>query len=337
MRSTAAIRRVPALLGAAALLTATLAGCTGAPGSGGCDPAYVSGDASSLVTSTGTFGSAPTVDFPTPLVASKKPEVSTLITGDGAPVGNDAQVDYSFSLYDGKSGDQLGKGGYSADQFARVATKFAKHDEGVSSIGTALQCLTVGSRVAVVTTWADAKNAFSSDASEAVDDAATVVAVIDVSNAYLGKADGFNQLPVDGLPTVSTEVDGTPGVSILAQDAPKTSRSGVIKGGDGAKLKKDAKAVIHYSLWTWPTTRGDAAAQVGTTWSARQAVTLQLTDIADGGGVPTALLKALIGQRVGSQVLVVMPPGDDSFPAGQGPAGDDATYIFVVDILGIQK
>ena len=31
------------------------------------------------------------------------------------------------------------------------------------------------------------------------------------SAAYLGKADGFNQLPKDGMPTVVTAVDGTPG------------------------------------------------------------------------------------------------------------------------------
>lgn len=337
MRSTAAIRRVPALLGAAALVTAVLAGCTGAPGAGGCDPLYHGGGASSLVTASGDVGSAPKVDFPTPLVAKKKPEVSIITAGDGTRVGEDAQVDYYFSLFDGKSGDLLGKGGYSADQFARTGVGIDEADPAATSVGAALQCLNVGSRVAIVSDWGQAKNAFNADSADSIDDSATVVVVVDVMQAYLGKADGFNQLPVDGLPTVATEVDGTPGISVLAQDAPTTARSGVIKAGDGATLKKDQKAVIHYSLWTWPGKRGDDAPQVGTTWTDHRAVTLQLTDIADGGGVPTGLLTALVGQKVGSQVLVVLPPGDDSFPAGQGPAGDDSTYIFVVDILGIQK
>ena len=40
--------------------------------------------------------------------------------------------------------------------------------------------------------------------------------VIDVTAAYLGKADGFNQLPKDGMPTVVTAVDGTPGITVPA-------------------------------------------------------------------------------------------------------------------------
>jgi peptidylprolyl isomerase len=94
---------------------------------------------------------------------------------------------------------------------------------------------------------------------------------------------------------------------------------------------------VHYSLWTWPAVPGEEPTAVGSTWDAHQAVTLGLTDLNDGGGVPTALLDALVGQKVGSQVLAIITPGDDGFPAGQGPAGDDATYIFVVDLLGIQK
>ena len=72
MRSTAAIRRIPALLGVAALLTASLAGCSGAsPASAAATRRTTSGDASSLVTATGDVGSPPDVDFPTPLVVDE--------------------------------------------------------------------------------------------------------------------------------------------------------------------------------------------------------------------------------------------------------------------------
>jgi hypothetical protein len=330
-------RRIPALVGATALLAATLAGCTGTSVLGGCTPEYVSGDSSSLVTATGKVGSAPKADFPTPLVAEKKPEVSVVTAGDGTVLGAGSQVDYDFTLYDGENGDELGKSGYDGAQFSRTGVGIDGGSEAASSVSTALECMTVGSRIALVTRWSDVKTAFAAEAADTLEDAQTVVVVIDALQGYLGKADGFNQLPADGMPTVVTAVDGTPGVSVLLQTVPKTSRSSTIKGGDGATLKADEKAVVMYSLWTWPTKAGDEPAQVGTTWSKHQAVTLALTDIKDGGGVPTALLKGLLGQKVGSQVLVVMAPGDDSFPAGQGPASDDSTYIFVVDILGIQK
>jgi hypothetical protein len=325
------VRRTTALLGAAALVAATLAGCTAAP-FGGCTPAYVSGDSSTLVTAKGAIASKPTVTFPTPLVAGAKPEATVMTAGEGAVVPSGAQVDYDFTLLDGKSGEVLGASGYDGTQFTRLGTGLAG-----DSVSKALSCATVGSRVAVVSTWKQAKAAFSSDASGSLDDKTTVVVVIDILQSYLGKADGFNQLPKDGLPAVATAVDGTPGITVLAKTAPKTTQIGLIKGGDGATLKADDKAVVQYALWTWPATVGDEPAQIGTTWTDHRAVTLALTSITDGGGVPDGLLKALIGARVGSQVLVVLPPGDDSFPTGQGPASDDSTYIFVVDVLGIQK
>jgi peptidylprolyl isomerase len=324
------LKRVPALLGATALVTAALAGCSALPGFGGCDPVYDSGEASSLVSATGDVGTKPTVDFPTPLVVESRTQSTVLQRGDGEVISPGSQVDYDFTILDGKSGDVLGTSGYSADKFSRIAAGFDV------SVGEAMTCATVGSRLAIVSAWSDAKGAFSSDAEGSMPDDATVVVVVDLIDSYLGKADGFNQLPQDGMPTVVTAVDGTPGVSVLLQTAPKTTRSSVIKGGDGATLRTDDKAVLHYSLWTWPSSAGTQPAQVGTTWSSHRAVTLGLTDLADGGGVPTGMLHALVGQKVGSQILIVLPPGDDGFPAGKAPAGDDSTYIFVVDILGIQ-
>jgi chitodextrinase len=332
VRPSTRFTRAPALLGATALLTASLAGCSLIPGFGGCQPSYVSGDASSLVTASGNVGSAPKVDFPTPLIASAAPQVSVITEGDGALIMPGDQVDFDFSLADGSTGDALGASGYDEEQFSRTSVGLDDN-----AVGTALECMHVGSRVALVSRWEFAKAAFDPSASSSFDDDATVVVVIEAIQRYLGKADGFNQLPRDGFPTVATAVDGTPGITVPAQAAPKTSGFSVIKGGDGAKLETDDKAVVHYSLWTWPGIEGDEPTSVGSTWDSHQAVTLALTDLSDGGGVPTGLLDALVGQRVGSQVLVILPPGDDSFPAGQGPAADDATYIFVVDLLGIQK
>lgn len=324
------MRRITAVLGAAALLTASLAGCTVIPG-GGCEPAYDNGAASSLVTATGTVGSAPTVDFPTPLVATD-PQATVLETGDGDQIEPGQQVDYDFTLLDGTTGATIGKSGYTAGQFARIFVN------KTISVGAGLECATVGSRVAVVSTWKDAKDAFTADVAGAPDDTATVVVVVDVLASYLGKADGRNLLPKDGQPTVATEVNGTPGIAVPAQDPPQATQNSVIKGGDGAVLAEGDQAVVHYTLWTWPTTTGDPATFVGSSWDGTYAaVTLGLKSLADGGGVPKGLLDALVGQRVGSQVLSVIPPGDDNFPADSTPVSADSTYIFVVDILGIQK
>lgn len=330
MRPTSRSRRLPALVGAVALVTVSLAGCTAVPGFGGCTPTLVSGDASSIVTAGSSVGSKPDVDFPTPLAAGDAAEATVLVAGDGEPIGAGAQADYDFALYDGATGELLGTSGYDGEQFSRQATGL----EG-NAVSEALTCATVGSRVAVVGTWQQVSGAFDPAASGSMPEDATVVAVIDVRGAYLGKADGFNQLPLDGMPTVVTAVDGTPGVSVLLQEPPTETRHSTIKGGGGAVLREDDRAVVHYSLWSWPTDGGDPEL-IGSTWTRDQAVTLELTSIDAGGGVPDGLLDALVGAKVGSQVLAVLVPGDGSFPEGQGPSTDDTTYIFVVDVLGIE-
>ena len=164
--------------------------------------------------------------------------------------------------------------------------------------------------------------------------------VIDVTGAYLGKADGINQLPLDGMPTVVTEVDGQPGITVACRGtARQTLRFSAIKAGDGRKVEADDQVVLHFSLWTWPQSRAETSARCGSTWDADRAQTLTVTSYDDGGGMPDGLVDALVGQRVGSQILVVIPPGDEGFPADQMPSGitEDSTAIFVVDILGIQK
>jgi peptidylprolyl isomerase len=307
------------MIGAAGLVAAALAGCSLLPGSGGCDAPYKSGEASSLVTAEGSFGVKPTVDFPTPLVVTT-PEVTVIDPGDGALIGDGDQVDYSFGTFYGADGQDLSGDNASA----RIA---AGLDD--NSISSALVCAHVGDRLAVATTVEQATGAGSGGD---IGDDETLVVVVDVIAAYLGKADGFNQLPKDGMPTVVTAVDGTPGITVPLQDPPAQTTSSVIKGGDGRTLKADDMLVSHYSFWTWPATPGGAPEQIESSWTSHTAANLKLAE-----PLPTGLLDALVGQRVGSQVLVVLTPGDGSFPAGQGPAADDATYIFVFDLLGIQK
>ena len=43
---------------------------------------------------------------------------------------------------------------------------------------------------------------------------------------------------------------------------------------------------------------------------------------------------ALAGQRVGSQVLAVLPPSEAYGATGSGSVPANATLVFVVDILG---
>lgn len=327
------MRRIPALLGAAALVAAALAGCTPAA-DGGCAPVYASGDASSLISATGKVGSTPTVEFPTPLIV-KKSQVTTLEAGKGAPIATGSQVDYDVSMFLGATGDQLSATGYDKTSFQRSASGLSDN-----SLSTALDCAKVGERLALATTAGEVKAAFQEGSFEQanIDDDATIVLVVDVAASYLGKANGVNQLPKDGMPTVVTAVDGRPAIAVGLVSPLKKTTASTIKAGGGATLKTDDSAVLAFSAWVWPSDGSDPT-PFSSTWDAGQAVSFALTNSADGTGLPKGIIDNLIGQKVGSQVLIVLAPGDDSFSPDALPTGitADSTVVFVFDLLGVQK
>jgi peptidylprolyl isomerase len=313
------------------LVTAALAGCTAIPGFGGCDPAYDSGDTSSTVTADGKIGSVPDVDFPTPLVV-KNPEATTLVHGDGARIGRSGQVDYAISWFDGTTGELQQSVGYGKpggkDSPARSAVGLPDY-----AISEALTCASVGDRIALTATYSQA---FPSDDPSKQNDA-TMVYVLDVLASYADRATGFNQLPQDGLPVVVTEVDGTPGIALGTVERPTTTRVETVKGGSGATVREDSRVVAHLRLWSWPTSPGGDPAELASTWGgSQQAATLTLQDT-DDNNMPPGVRNALKGAKVGSQLLIVIPPGDDGYATPPQGVDADTTMIWVVDILGIQK
>lgn len=334
------MRRRPALLSAltaAALVAVALAGCapTGrGPGNqpAGCTPEFPSGNASDAVKVTGAAGKTPKATFPTPIVA-KSSEVTVAKAGHGMTAQKGSMVDIDVTLYNAKTGKSVAATAYDGSSFLRaIAGKGLPPQSGAvtpSSIADALVCAQAGSRI-VLTSPNKKVNAGISGLTSAV-------AVIDVNAVYLGKADGVNQLPKDGMPDVITAVDGQPGIVVQELQKPDTVRTETVKAGGGATVTKNSKPVIMLTTWTWPT-GGDKPAvldQQGLdTWTSGSAVSLDLAT----SPYPKAFTQALIGQRVGSQVLIVLPP-KDGFPASGAPQGVGAndTLIFVVDILGIQK
>jgi hypothetical protein len=334
------VRRRPALLSAltgAALVAVVLAGCapTGrGPGNqpAGCSPEVPTGGVSSTVTASGAIGSAPKATFPTPLVA-KSDQATVLKAGHGAPAEKGAMVDLDVTALDARTGKSIAATSYDRSQFLRaVAGKglpTSSGSLGASSIADALVCAQAGSRIALTTT------AKRLNAIQGLANAQSVVAIIDVNAIYLGKANGANRLPQDGMPDVITAVDGQPGIVVQELQKPTTARSEVVKAGGGAVVKKNSKAVLALTAWTWPA-NGDKPPVVAAldTWTTGAATTLDLSQ----SGLPKKLTGAIVGQKVGSQVLVVLPP-KEGFAAGSAPQGVTATdtLIFVVDILGIQK
>ena len=93
------MRKVPALIATAGLVLATLTACSPGSAAADCTAPVRAGDASDLVSVTGDLGSAPTVDFPTPLKTDTT-QRSEIIAGDGPGLvqGQMVQVDVQGRL-----------------------------------------------------------------------------------------------------------------------------------------------------------------------------------------------------------------------------------------------
>jgi FKBP-type peptidyl-prolyl cis-trans isomerase len=320
------LRRIAALAVVVGLLV-SLAGCSAGAPSGACVAPLKSGDASSIVTATGAFGAKTTAAFPTPLV-TKGVEVSTISQGAGKTIYPGQMVDFQATVLNAKTGEAIFATSFDKNNAARV-----KAANGVG-IGPALVCATVGSRLATTITVRQFAGKNGVDASYGLSLTDTLVFVVDIVASYLGRADGVDQLPQAGFPSVVLAPNGQPGLTIPNTAAPKDLMIEVLKRGDGPRVKKNDIVVTNYTAVIWSTqkvlsTNWD---QVANNFQAKK------LDATDGSGVVDGMAKAMIGQTVGSQVIVIVPP-KYGYPSSSLPTGLTAgsTLIFVFDVLGIAK
>jgi len=310
------VRTISALI-TATVLVATLASCS-ASGSAGasCDVPAPSGNASSIVTASGSFAKDPNAKFPQPLI-SKSMEISVVTAGDGATVYPGDAADIQATLYDASTGAAVTSTGYDPTSPLRTVA-----GNGSSIFAKVVECATVGSRLVITT---DAQTVAASNPANT-----PVVLVIDVVDRYLGKANGADQLPQPGVPAVVLAPNGQPGIVIPKVAPPTELTVSVLKQGDGATVATGDKVVLNYTGMLW-----DTSAVFDSSWTA--GLPVSFTAASGAGGLIPGFATALVGQKVGSQVIAVIPPALGYGAAGtQGvPAG--ATLVFVFDVLGIQK
>lgn len=318
MRKTTALFAAIALLGG---LTACASGTgTSASAGGNCSPVVSSGRASSLVTATGRFGTAPTVKFPTPLY-TKTTERSTLTAGKGAVVQDGQPVVLDVTILNGANGTVLQKTSYSASGGSLITAG----KSSFPAVSEGLRCAQVGSRIVIVGSAKDSHGG-TADPANGISKNDSFIYVVDVKKAFLVKANGADQIPVNNMPAVVLTDNGTPGITVPDRVAPTHSSVNVLKQGSGAKVADQEFVVVKYTAIGWT-----SRAVFDSTWANNQASVLQV----GGAGMSTGLSKAITGKRVGSQLLVVLTPKDSAVANGSGKAPSNDAAVYVVDILGI--
>lgn len=300
------MRKLASILATAGVLV-SLSACAASPSAfADCGP---SGNAA-LVTAEGSFGADPAAEFPTPLV-STKPETAQVRPGDGAQVAPGSVIDGTVSIYFGDTGEAVGSGSGPI-----TGTRIlAGTSDFIYPFTEAMTCAEVGARVVTTGTAADL---FGPEAL-GLDPEMTLVVVTDISTVYLGKAEGSVQVAQAGMPAIVLAPNGQPGFTFPDSAQPDEFRTDLLIRGSGAAVEDGDSVVLNYTTIAW-----DGQAVSDSSWSGGFASPVILA--LDGTDTPPFTLEvkeAIIGQSVGSQLLISVP----------GESG----LVYVIDVLGIAE
>jgi peptidylprolyl isomerase len=334
MKATPVKRRIPLTLAAAAVLVLSACSGSGAPEA---DPSASptagartagascidtpSGDASKSVDVSGDFGSAPEVKVDGPLTVETT-ERTVVTEGDGAEIAAGATANIALAAYNGTSGEAISQLAYNA---ATPLPATMNDDALVPGVVRAVECTTVGSRIVAVVPAADGFAAEqSTQLGLGADD--PIVIVVDVLSQAATRADGADQPAPEGFPEVTLAEDGAPTITIPDAEPPTETRIANLKVGDGEEVADGASVTVQYTGINWNTKK-----VFDSSWDRGQSATFVTSQVIPG------FTKALVGQKVGSQVIAIIPPADGYGEAGSGEdIGGTDTIVFVVDILGTQ-
>jgi peptidylprolyl isomerase len=308
-------RLLPALLA----LTLVLAACgsseetTATSASNGCPT-------SKLVDSmkvTGAKDKKPTIKFDQPLKATTT-SCKVLVKGSGAKVKDGSTAIFDYVFLNGRDGKEI------SSSYGQTPAEIVFDKKLMAGVHRALDGVAAGSRVLVAISPADGfgKQGDPQSGLKADD---TLVFVLDLHSVRtpLARAKGAAVAPVAGLPTVVLAKDGAPTIKVPAADPPAELVAQQLIAGKGAVVKSGQTITVHYTGVLWATGEVfDSSWKTGTPTSF---------PIGTGGVIP-GWDKGLVGQKVGSQVLLVIPPAD-GYPEGSGSIPAGATHVFVVDIL----
>ncbi len=298
-------------------LTLLLAGCSG--GSGSDDPT-ASPDASTTAEATasaedvaaleavsveGDLGSEPTISYDTWPFTVSAPVARVVSEGSGAALEEGQVLSVDYLAVSGADGSPAGTT-YGASQESITLGDATI----VPQLNEVLTGQSVGARVLLAVPGT-------------AEEGSTIMA-IEVADAVTvpDRAEGEAVAPAEGLPTVTLAEDGEPSITPATGDAPTSLVVQPLIKGAGAPVEAGQAVTVNYSGWLWDGTPFDSS------WGATK-----FTTTIGAGQVIQGWDQGLVGQTVGSQVLLVVPAelGYGDRETGSIPAG--STLVFVVDIL----
>jgi len=326
------LRKIISLVAASLLTAAALSGCSSqsASATAGLDAPmvckqYVTGSTAKQITAKIPAKGAPTLKFPTPLTASST-QTKVLVAGKGPRFGGAQQIKFEYQSYNAATGKLLqGTAWNGTDAVSQVVQSSEK---GSANFCDALGGAREGSVVATIFSAKDSHGGKAYESSGIGKDD-SIIFVFKILKVYLPKAQGDAKPAQDGFPQVVTNAAGVPGLVMQNWEtsaAPSDFKAETLIQGKGDVVKLNDMITVHYSGYIW----SPAKSQFDSSWSKGTPATFQLKN----GALIPGFIKALVGQRVGSQVVAILPPSYGYGASGAGSIPANSTLIFVIDILG---
>jgi len=272
----------------------------------------------------GAFGAKPTVTIPK-IDPPASLRVRHLISGHGTRVakGDLAVADLTAYTWEGTATKKVSELSTGQPQPLTVGSTISGLDKG-------LEGSRVGSRLMLTV---PPKEGFGSkgDSSVGVSGKDTLLLVVDVLGSYQKTASAHGTpeaVTGTGLPTVGNSSAGTAPPVHIPQTAPSAKlQVQTLIQGTGPVVKKGKLLVAQYEGVIWRTGK-----VFDSTWTRGAPAGFQIGT----GQVVKGWDDGLVGKRVGSRVLLVVPPADGYGKQGSSQAGIKGTdtLVFVVDILG---
>jgi len=321
------MRRFLALIAIPLLACVVLAGCGSSKPAASASSSASSPGANTAVTATGSFGKAPTVDIPK-AKAGNSLTIRTLIQGTGTTLTKTDAMAANFVLYFWTGTSSTLK----ANTFTSSPTVIG--GTMLPGLESALIGKKVGSRVLAVIPPADGYGT-SGNSQLGITGSTTLVFVIDVLKVYSDTAGATGTQVSNGggvLPTVSAKPGSAPTLTFPSSTPPSGLVTKTLVKGDGPKVAKGEYVIAQYVGYIWRTKK-----LFGSSWSSGSPFGFII------GASPAQVIpgwdKGLVGQTVGSRVMLSVPPAQGYGSTGASQAGITGTdtLVFAVDIIDALK
>ena len=271
------------------------------------------------VTVQGTVGTKPTVTFTKPFKVTTS-VAQELATGTGERLGQGSKVEVDYVLIDGRTGTEVSTSFGTNTQSLVLDKKQAPPALVKGLVGSA-----VGSRVLVAIA---PKDGLTKNAGTGVKTNDTLLFILDVKSLRnpLARATGTAVTPAPGLPAITLGAKGKPKITIPKATAPAQLVVQPLIQGTGPTVVAGQSITVHYTGVIWASGK-----QFDSSWDRGSPVDFTIGT----GQVIAGWDTGLVGQNVGSQILLVVPPDQGYGSSGNSNAGISGTdtLVFVVDIL----